>query len=102
VLNPTEQGQYVERIGLRVAALAQEKAQEWRIRNGIEIIEVDTGVAQELGLKAGDVITSMANQRIGSVKQFAELAAALPTQRSISLRIVREGRPLFVAFRLNQ
>ena len=97
-----EKGQYVERIGLRVVALAPEKAQEWRIRNGIEIIEVDAGVAQELGLKAGDVITSMANQRIASVKQFVELAAALPTQRSISLRIVREGRPLFVAFRLNQ
>jgi len=55
-----------------------------------------------LGLKAGDVITSMANQPITSVQQFVELAAALPTQRSISLRIVREGRPLFVAFRLNQ
>jgi serine protease Do len=102
ILNPAQQGQYVERIGLRVAVLAPEKAQEWRIRNGIEIIEVDAGVAQELGLKAGDVITSMANQRIASVKQFVELAAALPTQRSISLRIVREGRPLFVAFRLNQ
>jgi len=102
MLNPAEKGQYVERIGLRVAALAQEKAQEWRIRNGIEIMEVDAGAAQELGLKAGDVITSMANQRIASVKQFVELAAALPTQRSISLRIVREGRPLFVAFRLNQ
>ena len=102
MLNPAEKGQYVERIGLRVVALAKEKAQEWRIRNGIEIMEVDAGVAQELGLKAGDVITSMANQRIASVKQFVELAAALPTQRSISLRIVREGRPLFVAFRLNQ
>jgi len=102
MLNPTEQGQYVERIGLRVASLAAEKAQEWRIRNGIEIMEVDAGAARELGLKAGDVITSMANQRIASVQQFVELAAALPTQRPISLRIVREGRPLFVAFRLSQ
>jgi serine protease Do len=97
-----DQGEYVKRIGLRVTALSSEKAQEWRIRNGIEILEVDTGVAQELGLKSGDVITSMANQRVATVQQFVELAAALPAQRSISLRIVREGRPLFVAFRLNQ
>lgn len=97
-----EQGQYVKRIGLRVATLSSEKAQEWRIRNGIDILEVDAGVAKELGLKVGDVITSMANQRISSVQQFVELAATLPPQRSISLRIVREGRPLFVAFRLNQ
>jgi hypothetical protein len=39
---------------------------------------------------------------IASVQEFVELAAALPTQRPISLRIVRDGRPLFVAFRLNQ
>jgi serine protease Do len=97
-----DQGEYVKRIGLRVTALSSEKAQEWRIRNGIEILEVDAGVAQELGLKSGDVITSMANQRVATVQQFVELAAALPAQRSISLRIVREGRPLFVAFRLNQ
>jgi serine protease Do len=101
-LSAIEQGKYVQRIGLRVAALSSEKAQEWSIRNGIDIIEVDAGVAQELGLQVGDVITSLANQRITSVQQFVELAAALPTQRSISLRIVREGRPLFVAFRLNQ
>jgi serine protease Do len=101
-LSAIEQGKYVQRIGLRVAALSSEKAQEWSIRNGIDIIEVDAGVAQELGLQVGDVITSLASQRITSVQQFVELAAALPTQRSISLRIVREGRPLFVAFRLNQ
>ena len=95
-------GRYVERIGLSVATLAQEKAEAWRIRNGIDIVAVDAGVAQELGLQVGDVITNMANQRIASVAQFAELAEALPAQRSISLRIVREGRPLFVAFRLNK
>jgi serine protease Do len=101
-LSAVEKGKYVQRIGLRVGALSSEKAQAWRIRNGIDIMEVDAGVAQELGLQAGDVITSLANQRITSIQQFVELVAALPTQRSISLRIVREGRPLFVAFRLNQ
>jgi serine protease Do len=101
-LSAAEPGEYVERIGLRVVALKPEKAKAMSIRNGIDILEVDAGVAQELGLKPGDVITSMANQSISSVQQFVELAAALPIQRSISLRIVREGRPLFVAFRLNQ
>jgi len=81
--------------------LAPEKAQEWRIRNGVDVTEVDAGVAQELGLQVGDVITSIANQRIASVEQFASLAKALPNNRSISLRIVRQGMPLFVAFRLN-
>jgi serine protease Do len=101
-LSAAEPGQYVKRMGLRVVALSAEKAKSLGMRSGVDIVAVDAGVAQELGLKAGDIITSMANQRIASVQQFVELAAALPTQRSISLRIVREGRPLFVAFRLNQ
>tara|TARA_B110001450_G_scaffold256538_1_gene287407 strand:- start:1619 stop:1813 length:195 start_codon:yes stop_codon:yes gene_type:complete len=37
-----------------------------------------------------------------SVEQFVDSSATLSTQRSISLGIVPEGRPLFVAFRLNQ
>lgn len=97
-----EQGQYLARIGLRVAALPAEKAKAWRIGHGVEIIEADQGVAQELGLQAGDVITSLANQRIDSVEQIVGLVAQLPLHRSISLRIVRQGRPLYVAFRLNQ
>jgi len=97
-----EPGQYVERIGLRVAALEQEKAHAWRIRNGVDIIAVDAGVAKELGLQVGDVITSMANQPITTVAQFVELVKALPANRSIALRIVREGRSLFVAFKLHR
>ena len=100
-LGKVDKSRYVERIGVRVASLAPEKAQEWRIRNGVDVREVDAGVAQELGLQVGDVITSIANQRIASVEQFASLAKALPNNRSISLRIVRQGMPLFVAFRLN-
>jgi len=100
-LGKVDKSRYVERIGVRVASLAPEKAQEWRIRNGVDVTEVDAGVAQELGLQVGDVITSIANQRIASVEQFASLAKALPNNRSISLRIVRQGMPLFVAFRLN-
>lgn len=97
-----KQGRYVERIGVRVGVLAPEKAKQWRISNGVDVMEVDAGVAQKLGLRAGDVITSMANKRIFSVGQFAELAVILPTEQSISLRIVREGMPLFVAFRLSE
>jgi len=101
-LDGGKKGKYVERIGVRVGILASEKAQEWSVRNGVEILEVDEGVAQELGLQVGDVITSMANELIFSIVQFAELATTLPKQQSISLRIVREGSPLFVAFRLNE
>ena len=51
---------------------------------------------------AGDVITSMANRRVVEPQQFADLAEALPAGRSIAVRIVRDGRSMFLAFRLHQ
>ncbi len=93
---------YVERLGLRVLPLDEDLATEWRLSNGVIISEVDKETAAELDLRAGDVITSMANRRVVDPQQFADLAAALPTGRSIAVRIVRDGRSMFLAFRLHQ
>ena len=101
VQSAVEPGKYVDRMAMRVGPLSSDKALQWRIRAGVEVLQIDEGVAQQLGLLVGDVITSMANQRVSSVGQFFELTNALPKQRSIALRIVRDGRPMFVAFRLN-
>lgn len=93
---------YVERLGLRVLPLDEDLAVEWGLSNGVVISEVDEDTAAELDLRAGDVITSMANRRVVEPKQFADLAEALPTGRSIAVRIVRDGRSMFLAFRLHQ
>jgi len=51
-------------------------------------------------LQPGDVITHLNNQAIGSTKEFADIAKALPKNRSVSMRVLRQGRASFITFKL--
>jgi serine protease Do len=53
-----------------------------------------------IGLQPGDVITHLNNQAIGSSKEFGEIAKALPKNRSVSMRVLRQGRASFITFKL--
>jgi len=92
---------YVERLGLTVLSLDEDLAIELRLKYGVVISAVDAETAAELDLRAGDIITSMANRKVLDPQQFADLAQALPKGRSIAIRIVRDGRSMYQAFRLN-
>ncbi|MFB8831357.1 PDZ domain-containing protein [Azotobacter sp. CWF10] len=58
------------------------------------------GPAALIGLRPGDVITHLNNQPIDSAKTFAEVASALPKGRSVSMRVLRQGRASFITFKL--
>jgi serine protease Do len=46
------------------------------------------------------VITHLNNQAIGSTKEFTDIAKALPKNRSVSMRVLRQGRASFITFKL--
>jgi serine protease Do len=66
----------------------------------VVIKEVQDGPAALIGLQPGDVITHLNNQAIGSTKEFGEIAKALPKNRSVSMRVLRQGRASFITFKL--
>ena len=53
-----------------------------------------------IGLRPGDVITHLNNEAIDSVKQFTKVVKDLPKNRSVSMRVLREGRASFITFKL--
>jgi serine protease Do len=53
-----------------------------------------------IGLQPGDVITHLNNQAIESTKQFTDIAKSLPKNRSVSMRVLRQGRASFITFKL--
>ena len=53
-----------------------------------------------IGLQPGDVITHLNNQAITNGKEFTEIAKALPKNRSVSMRVLRQGRASFITFKL--
>ncbi len=93
-------GLYTERLGLRVAVLDEKVRQQWRTRYGVMVQAVEEGVAAQLGLRPGDVITRLGGHAIETPDQFIQLVEQLPVGRPIAMHIIREGVPSFVAFRL--
>ena len=88
------------RLGVSVADMSEEQKKANDIRGGVIIKDVQDGPAALIGLQPGDVITHLNNQAITNGKQFTEIAKALPKNRSVSMRVLRQGRASFITFKL--
>lgn len=88
------------RLGVAVADLTDEQKKANDIKGGVIIKDVQDGPAALIGLQPGDVITHLNNQAITDAKQFTEIAKALPKNRSVSMRVLRQGRASFITFKL--
>ncbi|TXH96842.1 MAG: PDZ domain-containing protein, partial [Pseudomonas sp.] len=88
------------RLGVSVVELTDEQKKAFDLRGGVVIREVQGGPAALIGLRPGDVITHLNNQGIDSAATFTRIAKALPVNRSISMRVLRQGRASFITFKL--
>ncbi|WP_407473316.1 DegQ family serine endoprotease [Pseudomonas putida] len=88
------------RLGVSVADLTAEQKKSLELKGGVVIKEVQDGPAAMIGLRPGDVISHLNNQAIGSAKEFTEIAKELPKNRSVSMRVLRQGRASFITFKL--
>lgn len=88
------------RLGVKVVELTAEQKKGLDLKGGVVISEVQEGPAALIGLRPGDVITHLNNQAIDSAKTFAAVAQALPKNRSVSMRVLRQGRASFITFKL--
>ncbi|WP_152221068.1 DegQ family serine endoprotease [Pseudomonas sp. SCB32] len=88
------------RLGVTVAELTPEQRKSLDIKAGVVIKEVQGGPAAMIGLRQGDVITHLNNRAVDSSKTFSEIAKSLPKDRSISMRVLRQGRASFITFKL--
>jgi len=88
------------RLGVSVAELSAEQKKSLELKGGVVIKDVQDGPAALIGLRPGDVISHLNNQAITSAKQFTEIAKELPKNRSVSMRVLRQGRASFITFKL--
>lgn len=88
------------RLGVSVVELTDEQKKALDIQGGVVIKDVLEGPAAMMGLRPGDVITHLNNQAISSAKTFTQIAKDLPKNRSVSMRVLRQGRASFITFKL--
>ena len=87
-------------LGVKVSELTAEQKRSLDLPGGVVITEVSSGPAAMIGLRPGDVITHLNNQAIDSVSTFTRVAEQLPKNRSVSMRVLRQGRASFITFKL--
>lgn len=88
------------RLGLVVTDIPK-KSQSSQTR-GVYVKEVKQGPASFAGLIPGDIITILNGSVIRNVQEFKQVVASLPKNRSVPVRILRRGTPMFFPLRLTK
>lgn len=94
------QGSTTNPLAVDVRALSIEEKRNQDVRSGVLVTRVYPGPASEAGIRQGDVITLIDNERVQSVSEFEAVLSGLPRDMPIPLRIVRSGSPLFLVVKL--
>lgn len=68
--------------------------------HGIRVEKVEAGVANDAGLRAGDLILLLNNTRIKDTAHFLKVLKGLPENKSIPVLVQRRGNPIFLAIKM--
>jgi len=90
------------RLGVTVAELSVEQRKSMDISGGVLVREVTGEPAISIGLRPGDVITHLNNRLVDRAATFSKITRELPAGRSVSMRVLRQGRASFITFRLDK
>jgi serine protease Do len=83
--------------------LTEEQKEELDIKDhGVLVEKVNQGPAQKAGIRQGDVILLINNNKIKDVGHFNQLIKSLPKGRSIPVLIQRQGGPIFLAIKIDE
>lgn len=92
----------IERLGMVVNNLDDQLRERTGVSEGIIIVSIKPGDAAQAGLRRGDVITLVDGQVIGSVSAFEQVLETLEDGDMVPVRIVRQGRPIFVPLKISE
>ena len=90
------------RIGIGVTALTDELKEKLEVDSGILVSQVSQGAARDAGIRKGDVILSVDNKPVKTVRQFQELIEDMPAGKSVAFLVQRGGNPTFLAVKIPQ
>ena len=89
------------KLGLVVRDMTdEERASVDVAEQGVVVNDVSAGPAERAGIRAGDLILMLNNQKVASSDDFARLVAELPQDKAVSVLVQRQGNPIFLALKL--
>jgi len=92
-----------ERLAIEVADLDEKQREEYAISDGGAVVtNIQQGAASSSGMRPGDIIMSINNQKVKSAKQFLDIAKDLPANRAIPVLVQRGDGAIFLAIKIEQ
>lgn len=90
-----------EVLKLSVVELSTTQREQTQVQDGgVLVDDIAEGPAYAAGLRAGDVILQLNNQKVTGIEKFRELTRELKPGKTIPILIQRQGGPLFLAVKV--
>lgn len=86
-------------LGLSVKSLPSDLKQAADIDHGVLVTQVGAGPALRAGIRPNDVITELNRKEVETVQDFREIASDLPEDKTVPVRVVRQGRALYLVIK---
>ena len=97
----TPDGVEATELGLVVRDMTDEERASVDIaEQGVVVSRVSAGPAEQAGVRAGDLILMLNNEKVGNSDEFARLVTELPRGKAVSVLVQRQGSPIFLALKL--
>ncbi len=89
-----------DKLGITVTDLSPEQRQENDApEHGVLVTEVRDGPAKKAGVRAGDLVLMLDNNKVRDAEAFKSMAAELPPGKAVSILVQRQGNPIFLALK---
>ncbi len=90
-------------LNITVKDLNAEQRSELGITDhGVLVESVAEGPGQKAGIRRGDVILLIDNEKVKDAKHFSDMVKKLPKDKSIPILLQRRGGPIFIALKLTE
>ena len=97
------EGMADSRLGVVVKDPTEKQRQRGEpVDHGVLVERVMEGPARKAGIRAGDILLRINNEKIKDTKHFKDLVSSLPAGKSIPILVQRDGNPLFMAIKLSK
>ncbi len=99
---PIEEKQAANALNVVVTEPTAEQREQLGLDEyGILVESVSEGPAGNAGIRSGDIILMLNNERIADLNAFNNIVSSLPKNRSIPILIQRQGNPTFLALKVD-
>ncbi|MBJ7556121.1 DegQ family serine endoprotease [Marinomonas spartinae] len=90
------------RLGMVVGNLSTDLEKKLDIKQGVVVEQVIGGAASRNGLEQGDVITMLDGKQIKDAQSFSDIVKNIPDNRPVPMRVIRQGYPMFIPFKIGK